>query len=185
MVKIIVIGCNGKMGKVVVNTAMQDPDCEVVAGIDKNEEHTYKFPVYNDLSKIDVKSDVIIDFSHPSTLKSILEFCTKNMIPAVLCTTGYDDNDVHAIKEASKVIPIFSSRNMSLGVNLLIELKKKAREFLGDAFDVEIIEKHHNQKIDAPSGTALMIADEISAVSSSNTQYVYDRHSYRAPPPPL
>ena len=121
----------------------------------------------------------MIDFSHPSALSSLLELGKKRRLPLVLCTTGYSKAQVEELKAASKEIPIFYSRNMSLGINLLIELSKKAAQVLGKGFDIEIIEKHHNQKIDAPSGTALMLADEISTVLPEEPKYVYDRHSRR------
>ena len=122
---------------------------------------------------------MIIDFSHVSVLTPLLAYATKERIPVVLCTTGYTESQVNELKEASKQIPVFYSRNMSLGINLLIELAKKAAVILGDQFDIEIIEKHHNQKIDAPSGTALMIADAISSVEDRQMTYMYDRHSQR------
>ena len=181
MTKVLICGCNGKMGKAVVSAVNNAEECEVAAGVDVNEQANASFPVYLSMDKIDVNLDVIIDFSHPSALTSILNYARKNLTPVVLCTTGYDKNQVKEIKEAAEVVPIFSSRNMSLGINLLIELSKKAASVLGDKFDIEIIEKHHNQKIDAPSGTALMIANALSDIRDDSMQYVYDRHSYRKP----
>lgn len=178
-VRIIISGCNGKMGRVIQSIASQREDCTVVGGIDLNTEIQNDFPVFANPENINVEADVIIDFSHPSLLFPLLQYGQKKGVPLVLCTTGYSNEQVEALKNASKNIPIFYSRNMSLGINLLIELSKKAAKILGDDFDIEIIEKHHNQKIDAPSGTALMLADAISAIKDKNVHYVYDRHSQR------
>ena len=132
------------------------------------------------ISQVKEAAQVVVDFSHPSALSGILEYCRQHPgTAAVLCTTGYSAEQTREIQEASKERPLFYSRNMSLGINLLIELAKKAEAVLGDAFDVEIVEMHHNQKIDAPSGTALMIADAINQVRNDSMQYVYDRHSQR------
>ncbi len=177
--KIIVSGCNGKMGKSVVELANKSQVHEIVAGIDKNTESDGLFPIYHSIENLGIEADVLIDFSHPSALNSILEYCIKNNIPAVICTTGLSENQIINLKEASKQIPIFYSRNMSLGINLLINLARKATEFLGENFDIEIVEKHHNQKIDAPSGTALMIAEEISENLEEKPQYIYDRTQNR------
>lgn len=181
MIKVLICGCNGKMGKVVASVVESTEGCEVAAGVDVNDRLDTKFPVYLSIEKVNVDVDVIIDFSHPLALPSIINYAKKHLIPVVLCTTGYDKKQVSEIKELSEVVPVFCSRNMSLGINLLIELSKKALEVLGDDFDIEIVEKHHNQKIDAPSGTALMIADVLSESKSEQVQYVYDRHSYRKP----
>ena len=129
--------------------------------------------------EVELVPDVIIDFSNPAVLDDMLGFAAKNSVPCVICTTGYSQEQIDKIKEASKKIAIFYSGNMSLGINLLIELSKQAARVLGDGFDIEIVEKHHNQKIDAPSGTALMLADGISQTLSEEPQYVYDRHAYR------
>ncbi|MFR6278616.1 MAG: 4-hydroxy-tetrahydrodipicolinate reductase, partial [Acutalibacter sp.] len=132
------------------------------------------FPVYASLQDVQEEAQVVVDFSHPSALSSILEYCRSHPgTAAVLCTTGYSAQQTQEIHEAAKELPLFYSRNMSLGVNLLIELAKKAEAVLGDSFDVEIVEMHHNQKIDAPSGTALMIADAINQVREDSMQYVY------------
>lgn len=179
MTKVILSGCSGKMGKVIAREIALRDDCEVVAGVDIYSDGSAEFPVYDDFSKIVENADVIIDFSNPAVLDSMLEYATSKNVPSVICTTGFSAEQVEKIKKASEKIAIFYSGNMSLGINLLIELAKKAEMILGSAFDVEIIEKHHNQKLDAPSGTALMIADGISQVMEQEPQYVYDRHSYR------
>ncbi len=168
------------MGAAVQNFVSQREDCAIVAGVDLSEKANGAFPVYSSLGEVKEFAQVVVDFSHPSALSSILDFCRSHPgTAAVLCTTGYSAEQTKEIQEAAKELPLFYSRNMSLGVNLLIELAKKAEAVLGDTFDVEIVEMHHNQKIDAPSGTALMIADAINQVRDESMQYVYDRHSQR------
>ena len=179
MIRILVSGCNGHMGHVVCDCIAARTDCAAAAGLDLVLPEHSSFPVFTKPEDITAGVDVIIDFSHPSVLSPLLAYAVKNGIPAVLCTTGYSKEQVEEIKEASKKIPVFYSRNMSLGINLLIGLSKKAAQVLGEDFDIEIIEKHHNQKIDAPSGTALMIADAISSVEDRQMTYMYDRHSQR------
>lgn len=179
MNRIILSGCNGHMGRVITDCVKDRPDCEIVAGIDLHTESNAGFPVFATPSEINVDADVIIDFSHPSVLTPLLQYAMEKRIAVVLCTTGYSKDQVAELKAASGIIPVFYSRNMSIGINLLIELSKKAAQVLGDQFDIEIIEKHHNQKIDAPSGTALMIADGICEVMPEEMHYVYDRHSQR------
>ncbi len=177
MTDIILNGCNGKMGAAVTKAVSERDDCRIVAGVDLYGDNA-NFKVYRSFSDLDVKGDVIIDFSNPSVLDSMLDYAKSNSTPMIICTTGFSEAQVSKIKEASNDVAVFYSGNMSLGINLIIELSKKAAAILGSNFDVEIIEKHHNQKIDAPSGTALMIADGITEVLT-DSQYVYDRHSYR------
>ena len=179
MTRIILSGCNGKMGQTIVRAVDQREDAVIVAGVDIFTSCGYDFPVFDDFSKIDISADVIIDFSNPSTLDGLLAYACKHKTPAVICTTGYSAAQVASIKKASEAVAVFYSGNMSLGINLLIAVSKKAAAVFGREFDIEIIEKHHNQKIDAPSGTALMIADGIASVMEKEPQYVYDRHSYR------
>lgn len=178
MTKIILSGANGKMGRVIQNVVSLRDDCEIVAGVDLNIEST-SFPVYADINKITEKADVIIDFSNPVLLDSLLAYSKANKMPLVIATTGYDDNQKAQINDASKECPIFFTYNMSMGINLLANLAKKAVSVLGSDFDIEIIEKHHNQKIDAPSGTALMLADAICEKIDNDMKYEYDRHSKR------
>lgn len=179
MTNIILSGCSGKMGRVIAREIAKRDDCKVVAGVDVFSDGSAEFPVYDDFSKVQEKADAIIDFSNPAVLAGLLNYAVSKNVPAVICTTGFSKEQIADIEKASKKVAIFHSGNMSLGINLLIELSKKAAEILGSAFDIEIIEKHHNQKLDAPSGTALMIADGISEVMETEPQYVYDRHSYR------
>lgn len=179
MLRIILSGCNGKMGREISACAAQRQNCAIVAGIDRNREIPNEYPVFAAPEEIGEKADVVIDFSHPALLPALLQYGKQSGTPLVLCTTGYHETQVESIREAAGQIPIFYSGNMSLGVNLLMELSKKAVQILGDDFDVEIIEKHHNQKIDAPSGTALMLADAVSSAKDHTMHYVYDRHSQR------
>lgn len=180
MVNIILCGCGGKMGAAVQQAVAGRDDCKIVAGVDISAFQNPDFPTYKSISDVCEIADVIIDFSHPSALEEILNYCqTHSGTAAVLCTTGYTPDQVDKIHNSANNIPIFYSRNMSLGVNLLIELAKKAESVLGDSFDVEVVEMHHNQKIDAPSGTALMIADAINGVRENQMKYTYDRHSQR------
>lgn len=179
MTKILISGCLGKMGQIIAKTITEKENCEILAGLDVKSSDEFSYPVVDDVSKLLEKPDVIVDFSHPMALPELLSYATKNNVPLVLCTTGYSISQEKQIEEASSKVAIFYSGNMSLGINLLIELSKKATSILGDDFDVEIIEKHHNQKIDAPSGTAIMIANSISDAKDNNLKYVYDRHSVR------
>lgn len=178
MTNIIISGCSGKMGNCIANSAASRTDCKIVGGVDVIAPEKADFEYAPSFNKLNTSADVIIDFSNPVVLDSLLEYALKNKIPAVICTTGYNEEQKKKITEASKSIPIFYSGNMSLGINLIIELAKKAASVFGNDFDIEIIEQHHNQKLDAPSGTALMIADAISTVKT-DAEYVYDRHAYR------
>ena len=178
MIKVILCGASGKMGSFITTSANNDNDMEIVAGVDKiNIGQSY--PIFDSFEKINVNADVIIDFSNPILLDDMLEFAVEKKIPVVIATTGYDDSQIAKIKETAKLIPIFFTFNMSIGVNLICSLAKKAASILGDDFDIEIIEKHHNQKIDAPSGTAIMLANAVNSVFGDNKVYEYDRHSKR------
>ena len=179
MIKVIINGINGKMGKVLSSAVINDENMELVAGFDiyddgKNECTVYKKPV-------DFKgdADVIIDFSHPSLLKDLISYATETKTAVVIATTGLSEDEKQLMLSASEKIAVFHSANMSLGVNLLVDLVKQAAKVLYENYDIEIIEKHHNQKIDAPSGTALMIADEIADTLDNGINYTYDRHSVR------
>lgn len=167
------------MGHVISRLAEADEKVKITAGFDLNTAQTFDYEVFSNPAEYGGIADVIIDFSHPSALNCLLQFAVDRKIPAVIATTGLSAEQIEQLHEASKQIPIFFSANMSLGINLLIDLVKRAAKLLEDSFDIEIIEKHHNQKIDAPSGTALAIADSINEVLSQPYQYVYDRHSVR------
>lgn len=178
MLKIILSGCSGKMGRVITDIVVNDPECEIVAGVDPYTASNTDYPVYTSFENLPT-ADVIIDFSNPAALDGMLEFANKFNMPTVICTTGYNDTQIEKINAAAKNIPIFFSFNMSLGINLLVSLAKKATAILGDDYDIEIIEKHHNQKIDAPSGTAIMLANAINETMDGKMIYEYDRHSKR------
>jgi len=179
MVTVTVSGASGKMGKVIASIINDRSDCKVISGIDIAASENCAFPVYSKPSELPEKPDVIIDFTHPSALNGLLEYCLSTGTAAVLATTGYNENEIAKIKKAAEQIPIFFTFNMSLGINLLSKLAKTAAEVLGGQFDIEIVEKHHNQKIDAPSGTAIMLANAINETLDNKYQYVYDRHSQR------
>ncbi len=176
MTKIILSGCNGKMGQVI--TALAGDTAEIVCGIDITEPKNL-YPVYSNPFDFTGDADVIVDFSHPSVFDSLTQFAYERKLPLVMCTTGLSSSQLGALRGLSEEIPVFFSANMSLGVNLLIELAQKAAKLLYGNFDIEIVERHHNQKIDAPSGTALAIADALSDSIPDEAEYVYDRHAQR------
>lgn len=179
MTRIAICGANGKMGKTIYNCISAREDCKVIAGIDINTEQYADFPIIDSPSKLPEKPDVIIDYSNPASLDGLLEYCLSTGTPIVLAATGYSDEQINKIKSAAEQIPVFFTFNMSLGINLLVQLAKKAASVLGDQFDIEIVEKHHNQKIDAPSGTAIMLANAVNETLDNKYHYVYDRHSQR------
>ena len=179
MTHILINGACGHMGRVIADVIAGREDCTVLAGVDPVGAPYAEFPVYQTLDQVEEKADVIIDFSHPSALDGVLAYAKSHFTPVVIGSTGYTPEQNQEIEEAAKEIPVFFSFNMSLGVNLLVSLAKKAAQVLGDQFDIEIVEKHHNQKIDAPSGTALMIADAIQETMGGNMVYQYDRHAQR------
>ncbi len=178
MTNIIITGCSGKMGASLIASAANRDDLKIVAGIDLFEPKNADFVYAKSFEELSVDADVIVDFSNPALLDSMLKYAVAHKLPIVICTTGFSEEQKNQIIEASKTIPIFYSGNMSLGINLIIELAKKAASVFGSDFDIEIIEQHHNQKLDAPSGTALMIADAVKTVRT-DSEYVYDRHAYR------
>jgi 4-hydroxy-tetrahydrodipicolinate reductase len=175
----ILSGCNGKMGQAVTRMCKDRTDLSIVAGFDMNAAKLSDYPVYADPMEFAGEADVLVDFSNSAALANLLNYCTAKNLPCVLCTTGYNDDQLVQVSHASGKIPVFRSGNMSLGINLLMQLVKKASAVLGENFDVEIIEKHHRQKVDAPSGTALMLADAAASALPHDSQYVYDRHSVR------
>ena len=178
MTRIILSGALGKMGKAITACVDNRNDCKIVACIDlANDEST--FPIFKSFNDINVDADVIIDFSHPSVLDDLLNFAKDKKIPAVIATTGLNEQQIADIKTVSNDVPLFFSANMSIGVSLVSELAKKAAKVLQGSFDIEIVEAHHNQKIDAPSGTALMLADSISEALNEKPIYEFDRHSKR------
>ena len=179
MTNIILSGCNGKMGQVISRLVADMEDVNIAFGYDINTEKKWNYEVYSDFADAPCRGDVVIDFSHPASFNGIVKYCRETKTPLVMATTGLSSEQIQVLGDLSNEIAVFKTANMSLGVNLIVNLVKKAAQILEDNFDIEIIEKHHNQKIDAPSGTALMIADEISSVLSETPEYVYDRHSVR------
>ncbi len=183
MIKILFCGINGRMGKNTLETIAQSAafseKFKVYAGVDITPDQNAMIPVYSDIYKVPEKPDVIVDFSHHSALPSILGYAEQKRVPAVICTTGHSPEELELLKEAARKIPVFYSGNMSIGINLLTYLTRKVASILGEDFDIEIVEAHHNKKLDAPSGTALMLANAASKGVPYNAEYVYDRHSYR------
>lgn len=180
MIKVIMHGCNGKMGQVISGIIAEDADVEIVAGIDASNHIQNTYPVFANIKECDVEADVVIDFCAAAAVDGLIGYCVEKQIPCVLCTTGLSDEQLAAVEEASKKVAILKSANMSLGVNTLLKLLKNAAAVLAPAgFDIEIVEKHHNLKVDAPSGTALALADSINEEFDNAYEYVYDRSQVR------
>ena len=173
MLRVIISGYSGSMGKVLTKCANEDSELEIVCGASKDDLDV-PFKTYHKMSEVEELADVIIDFSHHSTIEDTLSYAIKTKTPIVIATTGFNDEELEKIKKASNIIPIFHSSNMSLGVNVLVKLVKEAAKSL-NGFDIEIIEKHHNKKLDAPSGTAVMIANGVKEVLP-DSEYIYGRH---------
>ncbi len=180
MIKIIMNGCNGKMGQVITGICKADPEVEIVAGIDLYDGITNDYPVFPNISVCDVKADVIIDFSNAKAVDDLLIYSAEKQIPVVLCTTGLSEEQLKKVEETATKTAVLKSANMSLGINMLMELLKQAATILAPAgFDIEIVEKHHNQKLDAPSGTALALADSINEAMDQAYEYKFDRSKER------
>ena len=180
MTKMIMHGCNGRMGHVIIDLVKEDPEIEVVAGVDAFGENSYDFPVFKSLAECNVDADVIVDFSNASAVDGLLDHCVAKGIPVVLCSTGLSDAQLSKVKEAASKIAVLKSANMSVGVNALLKvLKEVSPLFAAAGFDIEIVEKHHNQKLDAPSGTAIALADSINESLNNEYEYVYDRSTRR------
>lgn len=180
MTKIIMHGCNGHMGQVVTAICAADEACEIVAGIDIVDNRENGYPVFTDIDACDVEADVIIDFAAAVAVDKLLDYAVNRQIPVVLCTTGLSPKQLTKVQEASKRIAILKSANMSLGINTLLKLLKDAANVFAPAgYDIEIVEKHHNQKLDAPSGTALALADSINEARNNEYEYIYDRSQVR------
>ena len=181
MLKIIISGCNGHMGRVVEAICNSTPNTKVVAGFDVLGSTDRDFPIYASPAQFTGEADAVIDFSSPAARDGLLAFAKATKTPLVLATTGYSPEQIAQIGAAALEVPIFRSANMSLGINVLLELVKKAAAVLGDSYDIEIVERHHRRKVDAPSGTALMIADAAAESCGHDTEYVFERHSVRQP----
>ena len=180
MTKMIMHGCNGRMGHVIVDLVKEDEDIQVVAGVDAFGENNYEFPVFKSLSECNVEADVIVDFSNASAVDGLLDHAVAKGIPVVLCSTGLSKEQLAKVEEASSKVAILRSANMSVGVNALLKVLKEVSPLFAEAgFDIEIVEKHHNQKLDAPSGTAIALADAINESFDDKYEYTYDRSQRR------
>lgn len=180
MVKIIMHGCNGHMGQVITGLVEKDPDAGIVAGIDIADSGKNTYPVFTDMNACDIQADVIIDFSSAKAVDALLDYSVKRQIPVVVCTTGLSAEQMDKIEEASKEVAVLKSANMSLGINTLMKLLQDAAKVLaGAGFDIEVVEKHHRLKLDAPSGTALALADSVNEAMGNQYTYVYDRSQRR------
>lgn len=180
MTRIIMHGCNGKMGQVITGLVAKDPDAAIVAGIDIVDNRDNGYPVFTDITRCDVEADVIIDFAAAVAVDAVLDYARLKKLPIVLCTTGVSEEQLSKARNYSSEIAVLKSANMSLGVNTLIKLLKDAANVFAPAgYDIEIVEQHHNQKVDAPSGTALALADSINEACGNEYEYVYDRSTKR------
>ena len=178
--RILLHGCNGRMGHLIADLVAADDAIEIVAGVDAFGESTYSFPVFKSLSECNVDADVIVDFSNASAVDGLLDHCASKGISVVLCSTGLSEEQLSKVKETSTKVAILKSANMSVGVNALLKvLKEVSPIFAAAGFDIEIVEKHHNQKLDAPSGTAIALADSINESLAGEYDYVYDRSTRR------
>ncbi len=180
MTRVIMHGCNGKMGQTISGLIAADPEVELVAGIDARDDGHNPYPVFTEIEKCDVEADCLIDFSAAPAVDKMLDYCVSRKLPCVLCTTGLSEEQLQKVKASSEQVAILKSANMSLGINLLLKMLKEATAVLAAAdFDIEIVEKHHNLKVDAPSGTALALADSINEELNQEYAYVYDRSTRR------
>lgn len=180
MVRMIMHGCNGKMGQVISEICREDPEIEIVAGIDPYIGKENSYPVFPEIEQCEIKADVVVDFAAASAVDSLLDYCVKRRLPVVLCTTGLSEAQLARVEETGRQVAVLKSANMSLGINTLMDLLKNAAKILAPAgFDIEIVEKHHNQKVDAPSGTALALADSINEALDQAYEYKYDRTQER------
>lgn len=180
MVRIIMHGCNGRMGQMISNLVKEEEQVQIVAGVDRFDGIQNTYPVFESIEKCDVEADVVIDFSNAKAVDSLLVYCEEKKLPVVLCTTGLSEEQLARVKEVSEKSAVLKSANMSMGINLLMKLLKDAVKVLAPAgYDVEIVEKHHNQKLDAPSGTALALADSMNEAMDNEFEYVYDRSQVR------
>ena len=180
MTRIIMSGCNGAMGKMITGIVKEDSQAEIVAGIDIIDHGDTEYPIFSSIKDCDVEADAIIDFSTPKILDDLLAYSEERKVPVVLCTTGYTEEQLAKIEMAAEKTAILKSANMSLGINTLLKLvQDAAKVFATEGFDVEIVEKHHNQKVDAPSGTALALADSVNEAMGNQYEYIYDRSQRR------
>ena len=180
MIRMIMHGCNGRMGQMITGIVAKDPEIEIVAGVDINDVKLNNYPVFKAIADVDVPADVVVDFGATAAIDGMLEWCEKTNTPCVVCTTGLSEEQVAKVKATSEKVAMLRSANMSLGINTLIKLLKDAANVFAPAgFDVEVVEKHHRMKLDAPSGTALALADAVNEARDNEYTYVYDRSQRR------
>ncbi|MFX0548079.1 4-hydroxy-tetrahydrodipicolinate reductase [Hathewaya histolytica] len=179
MIRIILSGCSGKMGRMVSECAKKSLNSSIVAGIDLNKNTTLDYPVFNNIEDCNVDGDVIIDFSRPESLDSLIKYSTDKKTPIVICTTGYSEEQLKEIESLSSKVAIFHSANMSIGINLINNLLRQISDKLFGDYDIEIIEKHHNQKVDSPSGTALLLANTIKDSIKDDTEFEFGREGLK------
>lgn len=180
MVKMIMHGCNGRMGQMITSIVANDPDIEIVGGVDIITEQKNDYPVFASMAEVSVDADVVVDFGNAAAVDGLIDACIAKNLPLVLCTTGLSEEQLAKVKDASAKIPMFKSANMSLGINLLQKILKANAAVLAEAgFDIEIVEKHHKMKLDAPSGTALALADSVNEGLKERKDYVFDRSTRR------
>ena len=180
MIKILMHGCNGKMGRMITELVKNDDGAVIAAGVDTYTGIANDYPVYESIDQCDTDVDVVIDFSNAGAVDALLDYCAEKKIPVVLCTTWLSEEQLEKVRETSEKTAVLKSANMSMGINLLLKLLKDAAKVLGNAgYDIELVERHHNQKLDAPSGTALALADSINEALNGEYHYVYDRSQVR------
>lgn len=179
MKKILLCGCLGKMGRVITENVANFPNLEIAAGVDMQKDPSVKYPIFTQISECNVPVDVVLDFSRPESLDSLLDYCENKNLPLVLCTTGYSKEALEKIRNSSNKMPVFRSANMSIGINLINGILKNISAMLYNNYDIEIIEKHHNQKVDSPSGTALLLANSIKESIPEETNFVYGREGIK------
>ena len=180
MVRAIMHGCNGKMGRVITGLSSENEGIRIVASVDAYTAVPNEYPVFDSIEKCDVEADVVIDFSNASAVDGLLSYCRARKLPVVLCTTGLSEAQLAEVEDAAKETAVLKSANMSLGINLLLRLLQDAAKVLGPAgYDIELVERHHNQKVDAPSGTAIALADSVNEALDHQYTYVYDRSQVR------
>ena len=180
MTNVIMHGCNGRMGQMIAGLCADDPDITIVAGVDTYTEKKNDFPVYGTIGQCEVQADAVIDFSNAAAVDGLLDWCVEKQVPVVLCSTGLSEEQLEKVNQVSEKVAVLKSANMSLGINTLMDLLQKAVKIFAPAgFDVEIVEKHHNQNLDAPSGTAIALADAMNEAMDGQYEYVYDRSDRR------
>ena len=180
MIKVLMHGCNGKMGQMITGLIRDDEQVEIAAGVDAYTGLANDYPVFESVDSCDVDVDVAIDFSNAGAVDGLLDYCVEKQVPVVLCTTGLSNEQLKRVSEVSKKVAVLKSANMSMGINLLLKMLKDAAKVLAPAgYDIELVERHHNQKVDAPSGTALALADSMNEALNHEYTYVYDRSQVR------